>query len=66
VVNWLGGACTDDVSLYFVRIDTGFALSLRAGRPLFGSCPAIGLLRSVRVQLSEPIDVTMVQVSGHE
>lgn len=66
VVSWLGGACTDDVSLYFVRIDSGFALALRAGGPQLGACPAIGLSRSVRVHLSQPIDVNTIQVSGRE
>jgi hypothetical protein len=65
-VSWLGGACTDGATISFGRTPTGFSIHLRGSHPMFGSCPAIGLFRSVFIRLSEPIDPSTIVVSGAE
>ena len=64
ILTWVGGACEDESVVVFHpgggRYD--LAVSPRAG--LFGSCPAIGILRAVRIRTSEPVPIDLIDVIG--
>ena len=66
IISWLGGACDNDVLLWFTRGDGVYALSVevhgRFGFP--GGCVALGIPRDVRVVISSPIPVASIVAAG--
>jgi hypothetical protein len=61
---WVGGACERETT---VRVTTrtggGLHVDIRSGQGLIGSCPAVGILRAIRVQFEAPIDLSDVAIS---
>jgi hypothetical protein len=63
VLSWMGGACEDETVVGFWPDDERFGMyvSPRGG---FGSCPAIGLLRAVKITLSAPVAPDLISFSS--
>lgn len=54
VLRWSNGAC-DHAAIAFKRSGARFVISIDPRTPMFGSCTANLLFRSIRIRLSEPI-----------
>ena len=67
IVSWLGGACDNDASLTFKRVEGTYVLNVavhgKFGFP--GGCTAVGIFRDVRVVTSSPIPVASIVAAGH-
>jgi hypothetical protein len=63
IAKWLGGACEHDAALSFRPSGSGYALHLEVHRG-FGSCPADGVLRSVRIKTVKVVPLDSITVSG--
>lgn len=65
ILTWLGGACENDEAVAFRRTDSGFDLHLTVHDKLgLGGCPALGVLRALRIETSEPIATSAITISG--
>jgi hypothetical protein len=63
LVWWVGGACDTEVRLSLDAIDSGYGLTIRSTTSGLG-CTAVGILRIVRIDLSQPVDAASVTVNG--
>lgn len=63
ILTWLGGMCDNDTAVGFRQTDPGYDLHL-AVHGKFGSCPAAGILRGLRIETSEPIALASITISG--
>jgi hypothetical protein len=62
LVAWPSGACEDNTTMSFVRLNEGFGLYAYVnGGIAFGGCPAILLFRRIRIVLSEPVAPQAIQ-----
>jgi hypothetical protein len=66
ILSWMGGACEDETVAGFWPVDDRFGMYVapRAGSGGFGGCPAIGLLRAVRITLSAPVAPDLISFSS--
>jgi hypothetical protein len=66
IVSWLGGACDNDASLTFKRLEAGYVLNVAVhGKfSLLGGCTAAGVLRDVRIVTSSPIPLDSIVAAG--
>jgi hypothetical protein len=64
LVSWIGGACDNDVALSLQRSGSTFALHLDVHGKLGLGCPAVGLIRGLRIRFSEPIRADAINPSG--
>jgi hypothetical protein len=66
VVSWTGGACDNDVLLWFTRHEGGYSLSVEVhGKFSFpGGCPALGIPRDVRIVTSSPVPIDSIVAAG--
>jgi hypothetical protein len=60
---WVGGACERETTVRVTTRAGGLHLDIRSPRALIGSCPAVGILRAVRLHLALPIDLSEVAIS---
>jgi len=65
IVRWLGGLCDNDVALSLTSSESGYALHLEVHGKLGLGCPAVGVLRGLRIKTSKPIPADSIAVSGH-
>jgi hypothetical protein len=65
IVSWLGGACDNDASLTFKRLEAGFLLNVAIHGKFVLGCTALGVPRKVRIVTLSPIPVDSVVVAGH-
>jgi hypothetical protein len=63
VVLWPGGLCDNEAILSLTSTTSGYAMHLEVRRK-FGSCASVGLVRSLRIELSKPTDPKTVTLSG--
>jgi hypothetical protein len=65
IVTWVGGACEDELAMSFYRSGEAFRLhvDVRGGPGIGGGCPAIALIRGLRIQFSEPVPAGSIMVS---
>jgi hypothetical protein len=63
VVLWLGGLCDDEAILSLTTTASGYAMHLDV-RKKFGSCRGGVVWRSLRIELSKPVDPNVVTLSG--
>ncbi len=66
ILSWLGGACEDETVVGFWPAEGryGMYVSTRGGPGLGGGCPAIGLLRAIRIRLSSPVAPHLISFSS--
>lgn len=66
ILSWLGGACEDETVVGFWPIEDRFGMYVapRGAPGLGGGCPAIGLLRAVRLRLSSPVAPELISFSS--
>jgi hypothetical protein len=66
IISWLGGACDNDASLTFKRLEDAYVLNVAVhGKfSFFGGCPAVGIFRDVRIVTSSPIPVDSIVAAG--
>lgn len=64
ILTWVGGACEDESVVVFHPGGGRYDLSVSPRGGLFGFCPAIGILRAVRIRTSEPIAIDLIDVIG--
>ena len=66
LLSWMGGACEDETVVGFWPVDDryGMYVAPRGGPAIFGGCPAIGLLRAVRITLSAPVAPELISFSS--
>lgn len=66
ILAWLGGACEDESVVSFWQDDVSYVLRVeaRGGPGLGGGCPAIGLLRAIRITTSEPVPIDLIRGSA--
>ena len=66
IISWLGGACDNDASLTFKRIEAAYVLNVAVhGKITFpGGCTANGIFRAVRIVTSSPIPVDSIVAAG--
>src|SRR3954469_21249846 len=55
IATWMGGLCASDATLSFTRVGSGYALHLESHKPLTASCPAVGIVRDLRIRTSGAI-----------
>lgn len=63
IVTWVGGACDDDAALSFRPSGSEYELHLEVHAGL-GSCVALGVVRGLRIKLSESIPLGSIRASG--
>ena len=63
VALWLGGLCDNEAILSLTATASGYAMHIEVRRK-FGSCPGAGVVRSLRIELSKPVDPDTVTLSG--
>jgi hypothetical protein len=64
IFRWLGGMCDNNAVIAFQALESGYSLHLGVARKLGLGCPAAGVLRSVRIRTSIPIDADSIRISG--
>jgi hypothetical protein len=64
IVRWLGGLCDNDVALSLAPTESGYALHLEVHGKIGLGCPAVGVIRGLRIMTSKPIRVDSITVSG--
>jgi hypothetical protein len=64
IFRWLGGMCDNNAVLAFQALESGYSLHLGVARKLGLGCPAAGVLRTVRIRTSIPIDANSISLSG--
>ena len=66
ILSWLGGACDNDASLTFKRLEGTYVMNVAVhGKfTFFGGCPAVGIFRDVRIVTSSPIPVDSIVAAG--
>jgi hypothetical protein len=66
ILSWLGGACEKETTVGFWPVEDryGMYVAPRGGAGLFGGCPAVGLLRAVRITLSSPVAPHLISFSS--
>ena len=66
VLSWMGGACEDETVVGFWPVEGKFGMYVapRGGVSFFGGCPAIGVLRAVRIHLSAPVDPALISFTS--
>ena len=64
ILTWLGGACEDESVVVFHPGGGRYDLAVSSRGGLFGGCPAIGLLRAIRIRTSEPVAIDLIDVIG--
>lgn len=64
ILTWVGGACEDESVVVFHSAGGRYDLAVSPRGGLFGSCPAIGILRAVRIRTSEPVSIDLIDVIG--
>lgn len=61
---WMGGACDRETTLRITtRSGGGLHVDISTDRGLTLSCPAVGILRAVSVQLEGPTDLSEIGIS---
>ena len=63
VLSWLGGVCDRDARVRFHVVNGDYLLNLAINEP-GGSCPAAGVPRALRIDLSRSIPAESVVVAG--
>jgi hypothetical protein len=64
ILTWVGGACEDETVVVFHPGGGRYDLAVSPRGGLLGSCPAIGILRAVRIRTSEPVAMDLIDVIG--
>ena len=66
ILSWVGGACEQETVVGFWPVEDryGMYVAPRGGPGLFGGCPAIGLLRAVRITLSKNVAPELITFSS--
>jgi hypothetical protein len=66
IISWLGGACDNDASLTFKRLEAAYVLNVAVhGKITFpGGCTANGIFRDVRIVTSSPIPIDSIVAAG--
>lgn len=66
IISWLGGACDNDASLTFKRMEGAYVLNVAVhGKISFpGGCTAIGIFRDVRIVTMSSIPVDSIVAAG--
>ncbi len=64
IVTWLGGACEDESVVVLHPNSEGYDMAVSARGRLFASCPAIAILRAIRIRTSEPIPIELIIMVG--
>ncbi len=64
ILTWLGGACDSDTVVVFWPNDSRYVLQLAVHEKLGLGCPALGILRGLRIETSESIPVDAITITG--
>lgn len=66
LVSWTGGACEAHVRLALTTSPAGFKVTIDADPSLGGmlGCPAVGIPRTIEIELSQPIEPSRVFVEN--
>jgi hypothetical protein len=63
VVRWLGGACDDRVDMAFERVESAHVLAMHIDTGFDLGCIAMGVARTVAIDLSTAIDARDVTIA---
>ena len=63
VVRWLGGACDDRVDMAFERVESAYVLAMHTDTGFDLGCIAMGVARTVAIDLSTAIDARDVTIA---
>ena len=63
VVRWLGGACDDRVDMAFERVEAAYVLAMHTDTGFDLGCIAMGVARTVAIDLSTAIDARDVTIA---
>lgn len=64
IVTWLGGACEDESVVVIHPNSNGYDMAVSPRGGLFASCPAVGILRAIRIRTSGPIAIDLITMVG--
>jgi hypothetical protein len=60
---WMGGACERETTVRVTTRPGGMHLDISSDRGLTMSCPAVGIMRAVRLHLAQPVDLSEIAIS---
>jgi hypothetical protein len=63
VMRWLGGACDDRVDMAFERVESAYVLAMHTDTGFDLGCIAMGVARTVVIDLSTAIDARDVTIA---
>jgi uncharacterized protein YcfL len=62
VLSWIGGMCDSDVEIHFRPLESGFGLQFHTNANPGLGCPAAGIYRAIRVELTEPLSIEDIDI----
>lgn len=66
ILSWTGSACRDSADVSFRRDGDHYLLAVYERGGLFATCPAIALLRAIRIETSEPVSIDQIDMIGSQ
>lgn len=62
ILTWEGGACEHETDIAVWPEGDRYNIAISSMTSLFASCPAIGLLRAIRIKTSKPVAIDQIHL----